>query len=193
MWQQIRNVGAVMALAGSATLAQTPERGTQAPIPDDIWAKMQGVSWHSHLDCPAREALSLLTVPFVDFYGDTRLGALIVASDVAEDVLDVFAEIHAAGFPIQSMRLVHEFAGDDGMSMAANNTSAFNCRRVGGSNRMSQHAFGLAVDINPVHNPFVTARKTSPVAGQDYDDSGERGADVPGVIRSGDVDRKSVV
>jgi hypothetical protein len=162
-------------------------RGTQEPIPDEIWARMVDVSWHAHLDCPGRADLALLKVPYVDFYGDTHIGELIVAAAVAEEVLDIFADIHAAGFPIQSMRLVHEFGGDDGLSMAANNTSAFNCRRVAGTNRMSQHAYGLAVDINPVHNPFVTARHTSPGAGVAYDAPEERGPEVRGVVRAGDA------
>lgn len=172
---------------GGVALAQDSGRGTHGPIPDSIWAKMQGVSWHADMACPARADLALLRLPFVDFYGDTHTGEMIVARDVADEMLDIFAEIYAAGYPIQSMRLVHEFGGNDRLSMSANNTSAFNCRVVGGTNRMSQHAFGRAVDINPVHNPFVTRTLTSPRAGVDYDNASERGADVPGVIREGDA------
>lgn len=180
----LRLSAALMLLAGP--LVADEMRGTFGPIPDDVWTRMQGVSWHSDLPCPAREALSLLTLPYVDFYGDTREGRMIVARAAAEDMLDIFADIMAAGYPIQSMRLVHEFGGDDGLSMSANNTSAFNCRVVSGTTRLSQHALGLAVDINPVQNPFVTSRHTSPPAGDGFDEANERGAEVPGVIRPGD-------
>jgi poly-gamma-glutamate synthesis protein (capsule biosynthesis protein) len=148
---------------------------------------MQGVSWHSDLPCPARQDLRLLSVPHVDFKGRTQRGQLIVAEDVAEDMLDILAEVYAAGFPIQSMRLVHEFRGDDGFSMAANNTSAFNCRVVAGTSRLSQHAFGRAIDINPVQNPYVAGNHTSPSAGVDYDEPAERAAPAAGVVVAGDA------
>jgi len=171
----------------AACSAGAEGRGTQAPVPEDLWQKMQGVSWHGDLPCPAREDLRLLTVPHVDFNGETRQGQLIVAADVAEDMLDIMAAIHDAGFAIQRMRPVHEFRGDDGFSMAANNTSAFNCRVVAGTNRLSQHALGRAIDINPVQNPYVSGGRTSPSAGVDYDESAERRASVKGVIVAGDA------
>lgn len=171
--------------AGSMALAQ--ERGTAQPIPDDTWAAMQGVSWHAALPCPSRAELRLLTVPYVDFKGRTQEGQLIVAADLAKDMLDIFADIHAAGYPIQSMKLVHHFRGDDGFSMAANNTSAFNCRLVAGTSRLSQHALGRAIDINPVQNPYVNGGRTSPSAGVDFDQPSERRAKASGVIVAGDA------
>lgn len=174
-----------VALAANATLAQG-KRGTQGPIPDETWTRMQGVSWHSTLPCPKRSDLRLLQVPYIDFNGTSRTGQLIVAREVAGDMLDIFAEIHAAGYPIQSMKLVHHFRGDDGFSMAANNTSAFNCRRVAGTSRLSQHALGRAIDINPVQNPFVTGGRTSPSAGVDFDQRHERTAQAKGVLTAGD-------
>ena len=185
MWKPLM-AGLAGALV-SASFVSAQARGTAQPIPDDTWAAMQGVSWHRSLPCPARADLRLLTVPHVDFKGRTRRGQLIVAKDVAQDVLDIFADLHAVGYPIQSMRLVHRFRGDDGFSMAANNTSAFNCRVVAGTSRLSQHALGRAVDINPVQNPFVTGRRTSPSAGVDYDRPDERTARTKGVITAGDA------
>ncbi|WGW02274.1 M15 family metallopeptidase [Tropicibacter oceani] len=157
-------------------------RGTQAPIPDAVWARMDGVSWHAGMGCPGREALRLLSIPHLDFQGQGAVGEMIVAADVAEDVLDIFADLHAAGFQIELMRPVHLFMGDDGRSMAANNTSAFNCRVVGGTNRLSQHAFGKAMDINPVQNPYVKGGYTSPEAGKSFDGADERTGDVPGIV-----------
>lgn len=184
MWTRII-AGAGLGLLAACAATAERARGTQAPIPDAIWARMQGVSWHADLDCPARADLRLLTVPYVGFRGEARQGQLIVAADVAGDMLDIFADLHVVGYPIQSMRLVHEFRGDDGFSMAANNTSAFNCRRVAGTTRMSQHAYGRAIDINPVQNPYVSGGRTSPSAGVDYDSPGERRAGAGGVIVAG--------
>lgn len=70
---------------------------------------------------------------------------------------EVFGALYKARFPIEQMRRIDEYGGDDDLSMAANNTSAFNCRAATGSTRWSEHAYGRAIDINPVQNPFVTA------------------------------------
>jgi len=140
-------------------------KGWAAPIPNAIWDKMIGVSWHDELPCPTRDKLSLLNVPFRDFEGRLDIGQMIVDADLADEVLEIFSDLFVDGFRIESMRLVSEFGGDDTNSMNANNTSAFNCRVVAGSSRMSNHAFGRAMDINPVQNHFVTKRKTSPKAG----------------------------
>lgn len=186
MWKRI---ALAVVCAGLVACIATADslRGTQGPIPDGIWTRMQGVSWHANLRCPARGQLRLLQVPYVDFKGRSRTGQLIVAVDVADQVLDIFADIRAAGYPIHSMKLVHEFRGDDGFSMAANNTSAFNCRRVAGTSRLSQHAFGRAIDINPVQNPYVQGGRTSPRAGVDHDEPRERRAGAKGVIVAGDA------
>lgn len=162
------------------------QRGTQVPISDHMWARMDGVSWHEGLGCPARDDLRLLTIPHHDFQGQTAMGEMVVAAEVADDVLDIFADLYAAGFQIELMRPVHLFLGDDGRSMAANNTSAFNCRVVGGTNRLSQHAFGKAMDINPVQNPYVKGSYTSPEAGKDFDSATERAKAIPGLVRAGD-------
>lgn len=177
---------AILALLASALPAQEP-RGRAEPIPDALWQRMQGVSWHPGLGCAGRADLRLLTIPHHDFTGDRREGHLVAAATEAETLLDVFAALYDAGYPIQQMRPVHEFGGRDDLSMAANNTSAFNCRRVGGGTRLSDHAFGTAVDINPVQNPYVTQGGTTPAAGVDFDQPAERGAGVPGVIREGDA------
>ena len=103
-----------------------------------------------------------------DFDGQPRPGELVVYSADAEPMRRVFAELFAARFPIEQVRLIDEFGGDDDRSMAANNTSAFNCRYVKGSTRWSQHAVGRAIDINPVQNPYITRGGVDPPAGRDY-------------------------
>lgn len=162
-------------------------RGLAVPIPDAAWEQMQGVSWHAGLGCPAREDLRLLIVPYTDFDGAAQRGQLIVAAEVAEDVLDIFAQLQADGFPIQSMILVHLFEGDDDLSMEANNTSAFNCRMTASGKRLSEHSYGRAIDINPVQNPYVTKSRVLPPLGADYDEKAERAVDHKGLIRKGDA------
>ena len=101
--------------------------------------------------------MRLLTLTHWGFDGRTRQGELVVAADVADGVVEVFRTLFDARFPIESLRLVDEFGGDDDRSMAANNTSAFNCRHATGSTRWSEHAYGRAIDINPLQNPYVTS------------------------------------
>ena len=87
-------------------------------------------------------------------------------------MVTVFRTLYEARFPLQRMKLVSEYGGDDEKSMAANNTSGFNCRTVAGTTRWSQHSFGAAIDLNPVQNPYVTAAGVSPTAGEKYARSG---------------------
>ena len=133
--------------------------------------------------CPVPlRRLRLLRVGFVDFGGSARTGRIVVHAAQSREVVTVFRRLYAARWRIDKMRLVDRYEGDDGRSMAANNTSGFNCRRVAGADRWSEHSYGRAIDINPVQNPFVvgssvltgggtrgtptwTARRTRPAAG----------------------------
>lgn len=123
-----------------------------------------------------------MELPHWDFEGRQALGELVVHRDAADDLVWVFSRLFAAGFPIARMERVERYGGDDRRSMAANNASAFNFRRVEGSDRLSQHAFGLAVDLNPIQNPWVRDDAVLPAAGADFLDRG-RGA--PGMIERG--------
>jgi hypothetical protein len=162
-------------------------RGTAKQIPDAVWRAMRGKSWRAGWGCPARGSLAYLELPFVDFDGRRQVGEMIVAADVADDILSVFERLAETGFPIQRMELVHNYDGDDGRSMDANNTSAFNCRRVTGGRRLSEHSYGRAIDINPVQNPYVRRGKVQPRAGRAYDSPSERLRKRLGVIRSNEV------
>lgn len=128
---------------------------TVAVIDEPTAARMTA-SWRPGCPVPLSD-LRLLTVTHWRFDGVPRDGELVVAASVADDVVAVFRTLFDARFPVESVRLVDEFDGDDDRSMAANNTSAFNCRRATGSDRWSEHAYGLAVDINPIQNPYVTS------------------------------------
>ena len=118
---------AVYGLAGHA-LADDPPTASIEPIPDAVWEKMQGSSWHADKPCPERDKLVLLKAPYRDFAGEDQLGELIVAKEFADQVAAAFTEIYDSGaFRIERMELVDAYGGDDDLSMAANNTSAFNC------------------------------------------------------------------
>lgn len=162
-------------------------RGEAGPIPDAVWRAMRGITWRPGIGCPAREALAYLRVPYVDFRNQRQTGTMIVARDVANDVLDVFETLAREEFPIQRMELVHRYDGNDTRSMNANNTSAFNCRRVTGGKRLSEHAFGRAIDINPIQNPYVRRGRVQPRAGRAYDSRAERLRERLGVIRANEV------
>jgi D-alanyl-D-alanine carboxypeptidase len=137
--------------------------------------------------CPVSlEDLRLLTLDHWGFDGAEHRGELVVRADHAEAVVGVFRTLFEARFSIERMERVDAFGGDDDATMAANNTSAFNCREVVGRPGVwSQHAFGLAIDINPLVNPYVLAPDdVRPPAGVAYLD---RTQDAVGLIRGGDV------
>ncbi|WP_262298295.1 M15 family metallopeptidase [Microvirga sesbaniae] len=169
--------------------ARAQEMVRQEPIPDSVWAEMQGKSWHEGIGCPARAELVLLTVPYHDFQGEPQLGHLIVAEKVAADVAAVFQEIYDSNsFRIERMDLIDRYGGDDDQSMAANNTSAFNCRPVTAGLKPIAHMQAIAVDINPVQNPYVIGDPRSPMsvtkpeAGRPYNHPEKRSGDVIGII-----------
>jgi len=118
------------------------------------------------------ERQRLVKFGHVGFDGRTHPGALVVLDAVADRVLQIFAALRSRGFPVASAKLMNEYLGDDDASMDANNTSSLNVRAVAGSGRISMHAYGLAIDLNPVHNPYVDRAKTppevSPKAGSAY-------------------------
>jgi hypothetical protein len=152
---KIRRVAAVvLALClGGSPLAHADG---VSPIPDDIWTSMQGVSWHTKLPCPKREALRLVQVPYVDFDGNHKTGPLIIDAALADEVLSIFTLLAVSGlYRIERMQLIDAYGGNDFKSIEANNTSAFNCRFTTGAKTMSAHARGRAIDINPLINPYV--------------------------------------
>lgn len=114
--------------------------------------------------------LRYLIIPHYDGKGSIRIGELVCHQDVAEEFLYLFKELFKIKFPIERMELVDNFSGDDTNSMEANNTSAFNYRTVAGSDKLSRHALGMAIDINPLYNPCVRDESISPESGKYYAD-----------------------
>lgn len=145
---------------------------------------MRGVSWRDDPACPAFSELRLLELPFVDFDGAARTGELVVNAAVAEEVVAIFEELRRARFPIASMRRVEGFGGSDAASMRANNTSAFNFRFIDGTRVPSHHGLGVAVDVNPVQNPWIRGARIDPPEGAPFLD---RSTARPGMILDGGV------
>ena len=155
-----------------AAAAGSPNRPAFAssvrPVDGEIAARMVH-SWRAGCPVPLRD-LRYVRLTHVRFDGSVRRGELVVHRDAAADVVSVFRRLYATGFPIRRMRLVDDYRGSDAASMAADNTSAFNCRRTGSGSRWSEHAYGRALDINPVQNPYVAGSTVQPPAGRDYVD-----------------------
>lgn len=146
------------------TAEPTPEsvvrRGTSEVIPEDIKASMQGKSMKSNATVKFDD-LRYLTIPHYDFNYNVTTGHLIVAAPLAEEVLDIFAELFDVKYPIERMELIDKYNADDFTSIEYNNTSAFNYRQVStGTGKLSNHAFGRAIDINPQQNPYVYSNGT---------------------------------
>ena len=80
---------------------------------------------------------------------------MVVNAAIADEVLEIFQELYAIRYPIEKIRLVDDYDADDERSMADNNSSAFNYRTISGTNKLSNHSRGLAIDINPLYNPYV--------------------------------------
>jgi len=130
--------------------------------------------------------LRYIKLQHYDFEGNVREGELIVNKKLADEVTQIFYELYKAGYPLESVRLVDDFGepGDDNLSMAANNTSAFNYRRVTGSKTLSRHSYGAAIDINPRLNPYIDGERIAPENGAEYAD---RSKDFAGKIDHDDL------
>ncbi|MCD8353541.1 MAG: M15 family metallopeptidase [Clostridiales bacterium] len=138
-------------------------------ISDQVFARMEGVSFGA--DCTtAREDLRYVRVLHTGFDGETHIGELVVNQAIAEDVVEIFQGLYGASYPIEKMLLIDEYGGDDELSMEDNNTSCFNFRAVSGTEHLSQHAYGLAIDVNPLYNPYITSSGYEPYNAGDYID-----------------------
>ncbi len=118
---------------------------------------INGNSWHR--GCPVDIVdLRYLRLNYINFQGEERVGELIVHESVADDVVNIMRELYEIGYPVNQMRLVSDFGGNDWKSIEADNTSAFNCRKATGSKKWSRHSYGKAIDINPIENPYISRK-----------------------------------
>ena len=113
----------------------------------------------SSLAQPAGVELDTLTVQHIDFEGRTQQGVIICNKVIAKDLREIFAELYKAKYPIERIRPISEYGNDDECSMQANNTSCYCYRTVEGSSKLSKHARGMAIDVNPLYNPCVKRKK----------------------------------
>lgn len=148
---------------------------------DAALATRMRTSWRA--GCPvALSDLRYLTVSYRGFDGGDHVGEVVVAASAAAAVVEVFRQLYLAGYPLASLRLVDDFGGSDDLSMAANNSSAFNCRAVTGGSAFSEHSYGTAIDLNPVQNPYVAGGLVLPEQGRSF----LTRPTAPGVIHAGD-------
>jgi hypothetical protein len=125
-------------------------------------------SWHPGCPVPPTD-LRQLSIPYWDYNSHKQTGILIVHKDVAEEAAGLFRKLYDHHFLIEKMAPIDAYGGDDDGSMAANNTSAFNCRdTTGRPGVFSNHSWGRAIDINPLTNPYVKGDIVLPSAGRAY-------------------------
>lgn len=132
-----------------------------------IIQRIEGKSYRADAAIPLR-SLRYLRILHWDFEGITREGEMIVNHKIAVRTLKVFYCLYQIGYRIEKMRLVDEYGADDEASMADNNTSAFNYREIAHTKQLSNHSRGLAIDINPRMNPYITSYGISPANSADY-------------------------
>lgn len=158
------------------------------PITNEIFKRISGISYPVDCTVPLDE-LRYVGLMYVDFNGETQKGELICNKALAQDLVEIFYELYSNNYQLESVKLVDEYGGDDTASMLANNTSCFNYRVVEGTTRLSNHAYGRAIDINPFYNPYITYNKddttnVSPAGSEAYAD---RSASFPYKIDENDL------
>ena len=154
-----------------------------APIPDSVAARMRGVSYPEGAEIQLDE-LRYLQLSYIDFEGVPQVGEMVCNRAIAEDLVAIFQALYEARYPIRSIRLIDDFGGDDEASMEADNTSCFNYRRKTGMKSLSKHALGMAVDINPLENPYVRGSRVKPAGSSVFAD---RSKDFPHKIDKNDL------
>ena len=154
-------------------------------IDDELFARMYGKSYKEGCPVP-REDLRYIRTLHVNEDGQTLTGEMVVNAAIADDVSESLRELYEAGYPIERMRLVDDYDADDVASMEDNNSSSFNYRPIAGTDRISRHGYGMAVDINTLYNPYykLESDTVSPEESRPYLD---REAEYPYKLEEGDL------
>lgn len=156
-------------------------------ITDDIKERIYGLSYKTDCTIPY-EDLRYISVKYYDFDNQVQTGEIICNKAIAQDLVEIFYELYCNEYQIDKIRLVDEYQADDDLSCADNNTSCFNFRTVDGTSTLSKHAQGLAIDINPFQNPYVTypngKERISPAGSEPYAD---RSSGLPHIITENDL------
>jgi hypothetical protein len=161
--------------------------GRVTPLPAGLAAEMEGTTWKPGCPVPLDD-LRLIALSYWGFDAKPHIGPMVINASVANDVVRVFHRLFEHHFPIHVIRLAHEFhPAQADHDTPGDPTAAFNCRPVvtpnGPQGVFSQHAFGLAVDINPIENPFVEDGYVRNKYSRPYRD---RSLNAPGMIHDGD-------
>jgi D-alanyl-D-alanine carboxypeptidase len=173
----------------TTTAASTPAPDTTVAVfagtAEPVTAAELGASWHD--GCPVGPSdLRKLHVSYWGFDARPHEGTLVVHADVTTAVIGVFQRLYEQRFPIRRMDPIDTFGGSDPASMDADNTSGFNCRPAvtDGPPQWSVHAYGQAIDVNPVENPYLQGGAVQPAAGSAYLDRADvrPGMAVPGGV-----------
>lgn len=128
--------------------------GIEFTADSDIFARIKGKSYKDDCTVPL-EDLRYLHVLHVGFDGQTHEGEIICNKAIAEDLLEIFEQLYEAGYQIEKIKLVDEYNAEDEASMADNNSSCFNFRFISHTTKISNHGKGMAIDINPLYNPYI--------------------------------------
>ena len=159
----------------------------QETLSDTLIERITGSSYHENDDI-SLDQLRFLHVLYYDFNNEIKEGELICNELIADDLLEIFSTLYDNAYQIDKMQLIDVYDGDDDLSCADDNTACFNYRVVAGSTTLSKHALGMAIDINPFYNPYVTypdgKERISPVGSEVYAD---RSNDNPHMIQKGDL------
>ena len=144
-------------------------------ISDNLRRYITGISYPAEDAEISLDELRYIHIWHYNFDGDPAEGELICNEAIAQDVVEIFYELYRNEYRLEQVHLIDEYGGDDISSMEANNTSCFNYRPIQDSTKLSKHALGLAVDINPLYNPYITyntdgTEDVSPVSGSAYAD-----------------------
>src|SRR5882762_604936 len=168
--------------ATSPLSAASPTAPAAATI-QPVTAADLGPSWHPGCPIDSRQ-LRRVEINYIGFDGKTHRGDLIVHEDLAAEVVAIFEQLLELRYPIEKIRTVDNYPGaDDELSMEDNNTSAFNCRDIPDTGRWSQHAFGKAIDLNPLLNPSID--RTGAFQPKDAAPYLDRNRTDPGVLHAG--------
>lgn len=184
----------ILLLLAQLTYAQTYGVGsadssfTISPITDELMSRMRkGGSWKSDTPASLRSELRYLKLLYCNAEGKTCEGEMVVNRLIADKVVSIFRKLYEAKYKIERMQLVDDYGADDTRSMTANNTSCFNFRYMTGSKtRISLHGRGLAIDLNPLYNPYVKGNFVDPPSGKPYAHNRTR-AKVPYLIDKQDL------
>lgn len=150
----MKRVSLILTLLFAVVIGIVAQDFSSQPIPDDVFARIKGKSFKPD-GMTKRSDLRYLTLLYINEKGEKCNGEMICNKAIADDLISIFRELYRQRYPIHSIRLVDEYDADDEKSMEANNTSCFNYRGTTSGARLSKHAYGMAIDINPLWNPCI--------------------------------------